>query len=99
MTKHPLSFLGGALAGALAMYYLDTEQGDRRRALLRDMLTSRGQDMAGRARDSARSAMDRARGFASTHMHRDQQPGSSATDAQSQAGEAGQASPGGSAWH
>ena len=37
MTK-PMTTLGAAAAGALAMYYLDPELGERRRALLADLV-------------------------------------------------------------
>ena len=38
--KHPLGTLGALFAGALAMYYLDPELGERRRALLADLVKS-----------------------------------------------------------
>ena len=38
--KHPLGTLGAFLAGALAMYYLDPELGERRRALLAELVKS-----------------------------------------------------------
>lgn len=40
--KHPLSFLGGLVAGACAMYYLDGVSGAARRARLRCMLAGSG---------------------------------------------------------
>lgn len=40
--KHPLSFLGGLLAGACAMYYLDGVSGPSRRARLRERLAGSG---------------------------------------------------------
>lgn len=38
--KNPLGTLGAAAAGALAMYYLDPELGERRRALLVELVRS-----------------------------------------------------------
>lgn len=38
--KQPLGALGAVAAGALAMYYLDPELGERRRALLADLVRS-----------------------------------------------------------
>lgn len=38
--KHPLGTLGAVAAGALAMYYLDPELGERRRALLAELVRS-----------------------------------------------------------
>jgi hypothetical protein len=38
--KHPLGTVGAFLAGALAMYYLDPELGERRRALLAELVKS-----------------------------------------------------------
>lgn len=66
------SFLFGALAGAGAMYLLDPDRGNRRRALLRDQLVharheleDAGEGAAGRAQDvtnRARGAAAEARG-------------------------------------
>ena len=36
--KHPIGTLGAFLAGALAMYYLDPDLGERRRALLAELV-------------------------------------------------------------
>ena len=38
--KHPIGTLGALFAGALAMYYLDPELGERRRALLAELVKS-----------------------------------------------------------
>ena len=38
--KHPIGTLGAFLAGALAMYYLDPDLGERRRALLAELVKS-----------------------------------------------------------
>jgi hypothetical protein len=38
--KHPLGTLGALFAGALAMYYLDPDLGERRRALLAELVKS-----------------------------------------------------------
>jgi hypothetical protein len=38
--KHPLSFLGGLLAGMCVMYYLDGVSGASRRARLHEMLSA-----------------------------------------------------------
>lgn len=54
----PLSTLGAAAAGALAMYYLDPELGARRRALLADLVRGGlpGEQRLGRGR-GARHAL------------------------------------------
>lgn len=64
--RHPLSFLGGFLAGVLAMYYLDAQSGGRRRALVRDKMVGAGHDLADAAQGQARRTWDRARGLAAT---------------------------------
>jgi hypothetical protein len=38
--KHPIGTLGAFFAGALAMYYLDPDLGERRRALLAELVKS-----------------------------------------------------------
>ena len=38
--KHPIGTLGALFAGALAMYYLDPDLGERRRALLAELVKS-----------------------------------------------------------
>lgn len=69
--KHPISFLGGFVAGVLAMYYLDTQSGGRRRALVRDRVVSTGHHAAGLAQTQARRALDRAKGMLATRsLHR-----------------------------
>jgi hypothetical protein len=53
----PLSTLGAAAAGALAMYYLDPELGARRRALLADLVRGGlpGEARIGRGRGARRA--------------------------------------------
>jgi gas vesicle protein len=71
MNKHPISFLGGVLAGALtgalAMYYLDTRSGARRRRLVRDKLVAAGHDLSGRAEAKSKRALGRIKGMLVTH--------------------------------
>jgi len=67
MTRHPISFLGGFLAGVCAMYYLDGASGGRRRALVRDRVVSTGHEAAWLAQAKAKRALDRARGVLATH--------------------------------
>lgn len=64
--KHPISFLGGCIAGALAMYYLDQQSGAWRRRLVRDKMLSAGNDLAHRARRQGQRAIGRARGALAT---------------------------------
>lgn len=64
--KHPLSFLGGFLAGLCAMYYLDAQSGGRRRALVRDQLVSAGHDLADLAQVTSKRALGRAKGMVAT---------------------------------
>jgi osmotically-inducible protein OsmY len=53
------------------MYYLDTQSGGRRRALVRDRVVSAGHHAAGRAQAQARRALDRAKGVLATRsLHR-----------------------------
>ncbi len=44
--KQLLSVAGGLAAGALAMYYLDSRNGARRRALVREKVLAAGHDAA-----------------------------------------------------
>lgn len=55
--KNPLGTLGALFAGALAMYYLDPELGERRRALLAELVRSGlpGGDRHSRGRIARRS--------------------------------------------
>lgn len=64
--KHLSSFLAGAAAGALLMYYLDAASGGRRRALVRDKLVSAGHDASGVAERQAKQLTDRVKGMAAT---------------------------------
>lgn len=67
MIRHPISFLGGFLAGMCASYYLDSVSGGRRRALVRDKVVSTGHDAAWLAQAKAKRALDRAKGVLATH--------------------------------
>lgn len=67
MIRHPISFLGGFLAGVCAMYYLDGASGGRRRALVRDRVVRTGHDAAWIAQTKAKRALDRAKGVLATH--------------------------------
>jgi len=64
--KHPMSFLGGCIAGALAMYFLDAQVGRRRRALVRDKALSLGHGVADRAQAQGERAKDRLQGVMAT---------------------------------
>lgn len=64
--KHPLAFLGGCLAGAFAMYYLDPRTGAHRRSLVRDKAVAVGHDAAWLARAKGKRAVDRLRGVVAT---------------------------------
>jgi hyperosmotically inducible periplasmic protein len=61
--KHPLSFVGGLLTGALAMYYLDARSGSRRRALVRHKVVSAGHDLSSMAGAKSKRAMGRIKGM------------------------------------
>lgn len=52
--KNPVGALGAVAAGALAMYYLDPELGERRRALLADLVRS---GLPGERRGRARARL------------------------------------------
>jgi len=65
--RHPLSFLGGLLAGAVAMYYLDSHSGRRRRALVRDKVVGAGHDLTHYAGAKGKRVMDRLQGVMATH--------------------------------
>ena len=41
MIKHPMSFVGGLLAGLCTMYFFDSQNGRRRRAALREAFAAR----------------------------------------------------------
>lgn len=64
--KHPLSFLGGCIAGVMAMYYLDQRNGARRRAMVRDKLVAAGHDVADYAQAKGKRIADRAQGVMAT---------------------------------
>ena len=59
-----LSYLAAAAAGALAAYFLDPEQGRRRRAVTRDQLTSCLHRASDASQALARDIRYRARGVA-----------------------------------
>lgn len=65
MDRTPAGLVLGALAlGALAMYLLDPEQGNRRRALVKDKLYSISRKSRKRAEAKSRDLVNRARGVA-----------------------------------
>lgn len=64
--RHPLSFLAGFTAGALAMYYVDSVSGGRRRALVRDKIVSAGHDVADLAEAKGKRGMDHVKGMVAT---------------------------------
>lgn len=64
--KHPWSVLGGCLAGALAMYYLDPRTGAYRRSLVRDKTVGACHDAASLARAKGKRAADRVKGVVAT---------------------------------
>lgn len=69
--KHPLSFLGGCIAGVMAMYYLDQRNGARRRAMVRDKLVAAGHDVADYAQAKGKRIADQAHGVMATgSLHR-----------------------------
>jgi hypothetical protein len=60
----PLATIGAAAAGALAMYYLDPELGERRRALLAELVRS---GLPGERRRPQRSRLPRSAYLRPTH--------------------------------
>jgi osmotically-inducible protein OsmY len=69
-----LTFLAGAAAGAAATYFLDPQDGARRRNLTRDKAVTTAKSRAGDVAGSARKAAGRARGAVPS------MPGSGAPD-------------------
>jgi gas vesicle protein len=61
-----LGILAGAVLGATAMYYLDPDNGRRRRAMVRDKLVSGSHEAARGVRHTTRWAAGRARGVVAT---------------------------------
>jgi hypothetical protein len=59
-----LSLAAAAAAGALFMHYLDSKNGARRRAQVRDKVMASGHDIGLRAQDAARRATGRMKGMA-----------------------------------
>lgn len=64
--RNVLGFLGGAAAGALAMYYLDPRLGRTRRALVRDKTVSACTTATDYTRQQARRAGNSVRGLVNT---------------------------------
>lgn len=60
--KNLLSVAAGLAAGALAMYYLDSRTGARRRALVRDKVLAAGRDTAEFAQLKGKHVADRVKG-------------------------------------
>jgi uncharacterized membrane protein len=68
-------FINGVMLGAGAMYLLDPERGNRRRALLRDRLISARRSMGGAAGATARDVRNRTAGAVAelrSRLHQDQ---------------------------
>jgi len=61
-----LSITAAFAAGALAMYYLDSTMGPRRRALVRDKVAGLAQDAADVAESTGKRMVDRAKGVMAT---------------------------------
>jgi hypothetical protein len=76
------SFLLGAAAGALLMYYLDAQGGGRRRALVRDKLVHAGHELEDYAEAKGKRAVDKARGVLATGRFDRQTSAEPAADAQ-----------------
>lgn len=64
--KHLLNIAAAFAAGAIAMYYLDSTMGRRRRALARDKIIGVAHDAADLAQAQGRRMADRARGALAT---------------------------------
>jgi osmotically-inducible protein OsmY len=62
-----VSFVAGVAAGTVAMYYLDQENGRRRRALVRDKVVAAGHDAADMAESAGKRTVDQLKGILSTH--------------------------------
>jgi osmotically-inducible protein OsmY len=56
------AFVAGAASGAAAVYFLDPDSGNRRRAVTRDKATSTANKAAGQAAGQAKAATQRAKG-------------------------------------
>jgi osmotically-inducible protein OsmY len=56
------AFVAGAASGAAAVYFLDPDSGNRRRAVTRDKATSTAGKAAGQAAGQAKAATQRAKG-------------------------------------
>ena len=66
-----VSFAAGLAAGTVAMYYLDKENGRRRRALVRDKVVAAGHDAADRAESVGKRTVDQLKGILATgHLDR-----------------------------
>ena len=64
-SRSMISFIGGALAGAAAMYLMDPEMGERRRK----MIASQAEDYMGSTRDLLHSGWDRVSDYAGDFGH------------------------------
>lgn len=73
-TKQILGVMAAFAAGAIAMYYLDSTLGRRRRALVRDKVVGAAHDAANLAQAKGRRMVDRARGVVATR-NLDRTPG------------------------
>lgn len=62
--KHLMTLATGIAVGAFAMYMFDPENGNRRRALVRDKAASAGHDAERLARGASRHAANQVRGAA-----------------------------------
>lgn len=61
-TRSVYQVLAGAFAGAMLMYYLDPQQGRRRRALVRDKVVAVSNDTVGIARDQGQRVANKVQG-------------------------------------
>jgi osmotically-inducible protein OsmY len=64
--KHTLNVVAAFAAGAIAMYYLDSTMGRRRRVLARDKIVGLAHDAADLAEAKGKRMVDRARGVMAT---------------------------------
>lgn len=62
-----VSFAAGVAAGTVAMYYLDEQNGRRRRALARDKVVGAGHDAAASTGAAGRRTVNHLKGFLATH--------------------------------
>jgi hypothetical protein len=69
-TRSVCQVLAGAFAGAMAMYYLDPQQGRRRRALVRDKVVSVSNDTVDLARGQGRRVANKVHGVVAASQAR-----------------------------